>query len=416
MFKHENNKKIGAYLSDLIDRKYPSKRQFCKAYIVAIGGDVNDEEIQKMANRISQITKGTKAIQTYDLPIFTDLLEVSCEQIFSAGEYSVPQSKRVTNYSIAFSKDPEEWEEFINREDKLILNQDEYCKTIIDYALEFGNYNLLKYLMDKKYIWFDSGNAKDYISTFGAGTSIEKRNIHFTDYGLEFQLNQKDELRLNLIILAADHNDLEMLENLHARENTQMYYLAHYLSFQHPDFRKSYDEKIVRHISKSSDTILDYFTDEFEICDKIIYKDERNSKHIYMFPYISELLDLIVEGNSIFAETAIKKAIRHNQSTYKQIVELIKKLKNDEYYAPEYMKESWKKDCKENLIFSEENNTIIFRGIYSHAIYKTIPNGLITNIAHITKKSNKPIIKQLIEELNDTYVKIKTLKDHLEEF
>ena len=154
MFKHENNKKIGAYLSDLIDRKYPSKRQFCKAYIVAIGGEVNDEEIQKMANRISQITKGTKAIQTYDLPIFTDLLEVSCEQILSAGEYSVPQSKRVTNYSIAFSKDPEEWEEFINREDKLILNQDEYCKTIIDYALEFGNYNLLKYLMDKKYIWF----------------------------------------------------------------------------------------------------------------------------------------------------------------------------------------------------------------------------------------------------------------------
>ena len=66
MFKHENNQKIGMYLSELIEKKYPSKRQFCKAYILAVGGIVNDEEIRKMANRISQITKGAKAIQTYD--------------------------------------------------------------------------------------------------------------------------------------------------------------------------------------------------------------------------------------------------------------------------------------------------------------------------------------------------------------
>ena len=45
MFKHENNQKIGMYLSELIEKKYPSKRQFCKAYILAVGGIVNDEEI-----------------------------------------------------------------------------------------------------------------------------------------------------------------------------------------------------------------------------------------------------------------------------------------------------------------------------------------------------------------------------------
>ena len=46
------------------------------------------------------------------------------------------------------AKDPKEWDKYINREDKLILNSDEYCKTVLDYALELGNYEFIKYLMD----------------------------------------------------------------------------------------------------------------------------------------------------------------------------------------------------------------------------------------------------------------------------
>lgn len=415
MFKHENNQKIGMYLSELIEKKYPSKRQFCKAYILAVGGIVNDEEIRKMANRISQITKGAKAIQTYDLPVFTELLGVSCEQILSAGEYSVPQVKRVTNYSIAFSKNPSEWDTFINREDKLILNQDEYCKTIIDYALEFGNYELLKYLMDKKYIWFDSRKDNDYVINFGAGTSIERRHISYTDYGLQAKLNEEDELRLNLIALAADHNDLEMLEALRARENTQMYYAAHYLSEQHPDFGKSYNERMVRHIALSSNEVLDYFTDEFEIRDRVRYKDGRDSKHIYVFPYISELLDFLIEGNSSFAETAIKKAIKHNKATYKKLCELVVRLKNDDHYSQDYMQGVWIKHCQEDIKFSENGNVVSFRGFYTSLITKSTPDGIITNIAHVTRSSKDHIIKHLIEELNESYDAIKELREHLEE-
>ena len=416
MFKVEkNNAKIGAYLADLIDQKYESRRAFCRAYISANGEEPTNETINNMSNRLAQIAKGNKAIQTYDLPYFTELLGVSCEQILSAGECSAPLSSRVTNYSIACSSDPKEWEAYINRADKLILNQDEYCKTVLDYALEFGNYDLLKFLMNKKYIWFDSRNDNDYVINFGAGTSIQRRDISFTDYGLQAKLNEEDQLRLNLIALAADHNDLTILEELRARENTQMYYLAHYLSGQRPDFEKSYDERMVRHISKSSDEVLDYFTDEFEIRDRIRYKDGRDAKHIYMFPYISELLDFIIEGKSQFAETALKKAIKHNKSTYKKLSELIVKLKNDEYYSRDYMKDLWVKHCKEELSFSDNGNIISFRGIYTSLVSKTSPDGLITNIAHTTKTSTNPIIKHLIEELNDSYNQIKNLNEHIEE-
>ena len=113
MFKVEkNNAKIGAYLADLIDQKYESRRAFCRAYISANGEVPTNETINNMSNRLAQIAKGNKAIQTYDLPYFTELLGVSCEQILSAGECSATLSSRVTNYFIACSRDPKEWEAY----------------------------------------------------------------------------------------------------------------------------------------------------------------------------------------------------------------------------------------------------------------------------------------------------------------
>ena len=114
-------------------------------------------------------------------------------------------------------------------------------------------------------------------------------------------------------------------------------------------------------------------------------------------------------------KSALKKAIKHNKSTYKKLSELIVKLKNDEYYSRDYMKDLWVKHCKEELSFSDNGNIISFRGIYTSLVSKTSPDGLITNIAHTTKTSTNPIIKHLIEELNDSYNQIKNLNEHIEE-
>jgi hypothetical protein len=67
------------------------------------------------------------------------------------------------------------------------------------------------------------------------------------------------------------------------------------------------------------------------------------------------------------------------------------------------------------LKFSDADNIVSFCGYYTSAEFKSVPYGLITNIAHTTKTSKDPIIKHLIEELNESYDKIKNLKDHLEE-
>lgn len=53
---------------------------------------------------------------------------------------------------MAFSRNPKEWEAYMNREDNLFLNYDEYGKSVVDYALEFKNYDFIKFLMEMD-IW-----------------------------------------------------------------------------------------------------------------------------------------------------------------------------------------------------------------------------------------------------------------------
>lgn len=411
MFKAEiDNKKIGKYLSSLIELRYKSHRAFCKAYITAAGGELTEENVNNMSNRLSQIISGKKAIQTYDLPYFTKLLEISCEQILSAGECCVPITNRLTNYTIACSKDHAEWEKYIEHPDKLILNSDEYCKTVLDYALEFNNYKFIKYLMDNKYIWFDGGKDQDYILTFGADTSIKRRDIGSIDCGLGIELRSKDELRMNLITLAVDNDDLEMLDELRAREIPQLYYNANYLFGIHPDFNADYNERMVKHIAASNENVLDYFTDSFEIRDRVKYSDGSKRAHTFMFPYISKLLDFLISTKSPFTETALKKAITYNKRTYKKLCELVLSIKNGDYYTAEYMKEIWIDICKQSFNFYENDDIVMFSAICSGK-----RDGIITNVPHVSKIPKSPILSHLANELNESYKVIKNIKENLEE-
>ena len=106
MFKVEDNKKkTGKYLKKLILDKYKSQRQFCKAFLEMRDGKVDEALLEKFTTKISAITRGEGTVQTYDLPIFCELLDVSCEQILSAGKCYKPVKSHITNYEVAFSKD-----------------------------------------------------------------------------------------------------------------------------------------------------------------------------------------------------------------------------------------------------------------------------------------------------------------------
>lgn len=401
-----DNEEIGTFISNLIEKRYGSARKFCMEYLKAKETDEPSEDaIQNMANRLSQIKKGAKSIQIYDLPIFSELLDVSFEQILSAGKYVIPKNRRLTNYTVAQSQSKKTWTDYIENENRPILNPDEYEKTVLDYAIEFRNYDFLKFLMDKNYIWFDSRKDKDYFMTFGAGTSIQRIKFDEQPNGvfirqpemndLQFRLATEDQLRMYIISLAADHNDLKMLEKLRAREIPELYYKAHYIFSTPPDFNVHYDKDMVHHIAASSNEVLDYFTDPFEIREQIRYKDGSKRRHTFVFPYISQLLDMLIENNSPFLETALYKAITHNVTTFEKLNSLIKQSIDNGYYYGD----SWKNEVD----FFESGNIVSYHDPFAIT-------GIITNIANVTKKSKDTQINGLIEQLNKSYIRIRNIR------
>ena len=67
-------------------------------------------------------------MQFYDLPAFTLLLDISCEELLSAGKCRTPFENRLTNCFVARTNDEGVWRAYAERPDAPILNLDEYGK------------------------------------------------------------------------------------------------------------------------------------------------------------------------------------------------------------------------------------------------------------------------------------------------
>lgn len=400
---------IGEYISGLIDKKFKSSSEFCNKWLEENNEPTDKVSVQNRRNKLSQIKNGKKNIQIDDLPVFSKLLGVSFERILSAGDSGPALPKRVSNYYIAQSKSKKEWQEYINRADKPFLYMDEFGKTIIEYAIEFQNYDFIKFLMDKHCIWFDSGRDKDYVITFGAGAKIqgndsdncENDSAIYTRNSmnhLHSRLTEDDRLRIQVIPIACDNRDLKMLGDLRAREIPGLYFRANYLSCSHPEVNSHYAASVVKRIANSDNKILEYFTDSFDIQSSQNCCDKNGRERTFVYPYISQLLDFLIAEGKPFANRALEKMIEHSKATLDKLNGLI----NDSLQSECYDENSWRK----NYDFYDDGNFVSFRN-------KRTYDGIITNIAVVSKKSGDRHTQTLINNLNDIYKQIKNLgKEH----
>ena len=403
MFRNKTNDEIGSYVSKKINENFKSTSDFCRAYLKLQnqGSDYSEEDFKNIKNRISQIKNGKKSIQVYDLQFFCELFGVSCEQILSAGDCYVPNSNRITNYDIAQSKDKEVWKRYIQREDKLIMNADEYCKTVLDYALEFGNYDFLKYLINEGYIWLVDSNRDTYWGGFGAGTSIERRKVGYID-DLDARMKNQDILRQKMISLAIDRKDCKMLEKLKAREIPSFYHM-NYFGICNDEAGSYYNKEMITHIANANQKIITYFTEEFQV------KNDRNEDNTFMFPYINELLNILIKNNNEYLYTILKRCVEHNKKVYNKIEEIKEtaiKYFSKLYNQPDMenmKKESVKKQIAQELIYHKAGSIVNIKDIYSK-------DGIITNLVHIQAKPKDKEIAQLIDEVNRYYNRILDFK------
>lgn len=401
----KSNEKVGKYLNGLILEKYKKVRRFCIAYINLSGLDEKDSSvIAKMQNRMSQIIQGKKAIQIYDLPIFCELLGVSCEEILSAGKHFTPISGHVTNYEIAFSKDKAVWDKYINHRDKLILNPDEYNKTVIDYALEFKNYGFLKYLMEKGYIWFVDDSQYDCHERafgFSAGTSIKRREVGYQDT-LDATLKYHSEergLRQKMIALAMENSDFNMLDCLRAREVPALYQACSYMNPQ-TKCKDYYNESVIAEIVESdSDKVIRYFLEDFSI------KDHFGQEHWFIYPYMGKLLELLITSKNKYAEAALRCTIVHNERVYNNLRQMV----NEAFVSSKYFfntADNYKVPVETVAVhtmnfyrFDDEDGFLC----YMFAKGKKDYLRFCANVIYVEAESDNSLIQMLVDEVNKLY-------------
>lgn len=403
-----DKKKVGKYLRELVESRYPSHRQFGGAYLEMLGIiQPDDVELNRMNNRLSQIFSGEKGIQIEDMLIFADLLEVSCEEILSAGGRRGPKASHVTNYDIAFSKNPNLWDKYMKREDKLFLNSDEYGKTVIDYALEFKNYKFIKYLMDEQFIWLvDNSEYQQFGYSYGGGTSVEKRAPWDMDNAVPLQVKYDDQLRTQIIALALENKDYDVLEEFRARE-TPFLHRVGYLN-DRDDAYQYYNEDYIHAIANTSGNVLEYFSEEFEIISNLKWKSQ------FIYPFIGEVIEALIEEHQLEkAEFLSQRVLVHNQNTYEQLDSLI----NIAYTAAcdewgdkltEDLKKALRSQIPKQIEYSEKNRMVSF---FDSMGKDKDPICYATNIVKVTVDQTKSPLKDMLLEINMWYERIAKLKE-----
>lgn len=400
MFRTATNEEIGKYLFKLIDEKsdkFKSGRDFCKQYLFLEKGEQpSDDEIQKQANRLSGIKSGKYGLQIQDLGYYTELLEITCEELLSAGKSKPAFPDRYSNYTFAHSTDRGYWERYINNDDKLFLNADEYGKTILDYAFECENYGLIKFLTENNYITIvDNESTKDYVMTFMPPDKAMKymsRNAN----KLNDEIINNDKIRTTVVALAIKKNDKYFLTKLRAREIPALYSVCEYgFSTQFDNFESSYNDKLTNAVANADKEILGYFSEPFSI------KSE-HSEGVFIYPFLGRLLDKMISENNKNTVYVLERTLDYNSNVLNELSEKI---------AQSYI--MYKKYCDDKEAFSGAVKYFDMNdnGVFSFMNYDpSDTSNLIkmkSNVIHISKRSKDEKVNELISKINKIYFAIK---------
>lgn len=400
MFRTATNEEIGKYLFKLIDEKsdkFKSGRDFCKQYLFLEKGEQpSDDEIQKQANRLSGIKSGKYGLQIQDLGYYTELLEITCEELLSAGKSKPAFPDRYSNYTFAHSTDRGYWERYINNDDKLFLNADEYGKTILDYAFECENYGLIKFLTENNYITIvDNESTKDYVMTFMPPDKAMKymsRNAN----KLNDEIINNDKIRTTVVALAIKKNDKYFLTKLRAREIPALYSVCEYgFSTQFDNFESSYNDKLTNAVANADKEILGYFSEPFSI------KSE-HSEGVFIYPFLGRLLDKMISENNKNTVYVLERTLDYNSNVLNELSEKI---------AQSYI--MYKKYCDDKEAFSGAVKyfDVNDNGVFTFMNYDpSDTSNLIkmkSNVIHISKRSKDEKVNELISKINKIYFAIK---------
>ena len=147
-----------------------------------------------------------------------------------------------------------------------------------------------------------------------------------------------------------------------------------------------YDRGMLKHIAQAESSVLTYFTTPFPV-KSTLQPARKQSSNEFLFPAISQLLDMLVTDGTPRAGEALDRAAAHNKEAYSKLQELIQMDQKEGFGGTE-------------ITFDRDGNMVRARRRWD------LDHGLVTNIAHVTKTSADEGINKLITELNEAYEQI----------
>ena len=135
----------------------------------------------------------------------------------------------------------------------------------MDYAIEFKNYGFIRFLIENGYITLISDN-KGYVDfNFGASTTLKVRPYEAKTF--QNELYENKILRTQIISLALENNDYDVLYEMRAREfPPQLTMVTH--SVTSVKFSEYYDENFIDAILDSKVKAIQYFCEEYYVESK----------------------------------------------------------------------------------------------------------------------------------------------------
>lgn len=150
-------------------------------------------------------------------------------------------------------------------------------------------------------------------------------------------------------------------------------------------------------LTHAGDRVLDYFSGEFEIMDRVGFANR------FTFPFLGELIERLLKAKNEFTEYMLKDAIQHNQYVYDQLTSLMADAVQS-YEQIGY-------DITNNVIINDLAKEILsylhFYGEgYLVSYFAFLPEtkkGVRSNIIRVNAESSDTLINRRITELNSLY-------------
>lgn len=235
-------------------------------------------------------------------------------------------------------------------------------------------------------------------------TSIKERPYESKTLHNEFYENKI--LRTQIISLALENNDYDVLYNMRAREIPPQFTMTTY-SLTSLNFSDYYDVQFIDAILSSKSEIVRYFCEEYYVESHW----QKGTKFLWLYPFFDKLIIQAVKSNNSEAKNLLDVAIQHNDKTYnnlkRAILKVIKHMKETLFRNVNFQKLIV--DVLRDFKVNEKNGIISF---YCPFLGEN-SDIVATNIIFASVESKNSEIESKIHKLNELYSKIINIKDHL---